>query len=182
MVLVSNYVYATSTFELEFKTFNNKKQEKFDLYLLLPKDYIIFAIKEANLELDYEGVNTLKRNIIPGITVEKEKIQNEVYIENEIEYIQIKLDNQNDIYTFEILENYPKMDIKYRIKNVEKDYIVHIDNFKIEKGKCEIEYDYAKDTIKQPDRKVMPFGIRVLIILLVIVLIVAVIARIKGRR
>lgn len=182
MVFMLGCVYAVDTFEMEFKTLNNKKNERFDLYILLPEDYINFAINEANLNLFYEGADTIKENIIPGLMVKKENVLNETYTENGIEYVQIRLEKENERYSFDLLENYPKMDIKYRIKNLQKDYIVHIDNFKIEKGKCEIEYDYAKDTIKQPDKKVMPSGIIALIIILVTILIVAGIARIKGRK
>lgn len=181
IIFMAGFVYATDTFEIEFKTFDNKKNEKFDLYVLLPEDYIEFAIREAGLELNYEGVNTLNKNEIPGIALKRENILNETYTENGIEYVQIRLEEENEIYKFELLEDYPKMDIKFRIKNLQKDYIAHIDNFKIEKGKCEIEYNYAKDTIKQPDKRVMPSGIVILIVILVIILIIAIIARIKGR-
>lgn len=182
IVFMLEAVYAADTFEIEFKTLNNKKDEKFDLYILLPEDYIKFAIQEADLKLDYEGASTLKKNQIPGIVVKKENVQEETYTEKGIEYVQIRLEKENETYLFDLLENYPKMDIKYRIKNIQKDYIVHIDNFKIENGKCEMEYDYTKDIVKQPDKKVMPSGIIILIILLIVILIVAGIARIKGRK
>ena len=170
-ILMIGSVYAADTFEIEFKTLNNKKNEKFDLYILLPEEYVTFAIKEANLNFNYDDINSLKKNTIPGIYTKKENIQNEIYLENGIEYLQIRLEKENDIYVFELLENYPKMDIKYRIKNIQKDYIVHIDNFKVEKGKCQIEYNYAKDIVKQPDKKVMTFSTKLLIILLIIVII-----------
>ncbi|MCI8384579.1 MAG: hypothetical protein HFJ33_06970 [Clostridia bacterium] len=182
MIGVCGYVQASTTFELSFRVLNNKKSERFDLYILLPKEYIEFAIKEANLEIDYEGVSTIKENTIPGIFIEKSKVQDEVYTENDQEYVPIRLEKENQVYSFEILKNYPKMDIKYRIKNIQKDYIVHIDNFKIESGKCEIEYDYQKDTIKQPDKKIMPTGVKILTILLVFLIIVSAIARAKARK
>ena len=139
LIGMMGYVYAIQdTFEIEFKTFNNKKDEKFDLYILLPEDYIKFAMNEANLNLEYDGANTIKKNTIPGITVKKENVQNEIYQENGIQYIQIRLDKENEIYSFDLLEKYPKMDIKFRIKNLQKDYIVHIENFEIVKGRCEI--------------------------------------------
>ena len=181
-ILMIGSVYAANTFEIEFKTLNNKKNEKFDLYILLPEEYVTFAIKEANLDFNYNDINTLKKNTIPGIYTKKENIQNEIYLENGIEYLQIRLEKENDIYVFELLENYPKMDIKYRIKNIQKDYIVHIDNFKVEKGKCQIEYDYAKDTVKQPDQKVMKFNIKLLLIILLIIIVIGGIAYVKGRK
>ncbi len=182
MVFMVGCVYAVDTFEMEFKTLNNKKNEKFDLYILLPEDYISFAINEANLDLFYKGPSTITENTIPGLIVKTENVLNDTYTENGVEYVQIRLEKEEEIYSFDLLENYTKMDIKYRIKNLKKDYIVHIDNFKIEKGKCEIEYDYAKDTIKQPNKKVMPSGIIALIIILITIVIVAGIARIKGRK
>lgn len=182
MVFIATNCYAVDTFELEFKVLENKKNEKFDLYLLLPEDYIKFAIEKADLILDYERASTLKKNQIPGLTSSNAIIQDEIYEEDSIQYVQIRLNKENDIYSFDILEDYPKMDIKYRIKNMQKDYIVHIDNFKIEKGKCEIEYDYAKDTVKQPNKKVINFNIKTLFILLLIIIIVGAIAYKKGRR
>ncbi len=182
IVLIATNCYAVDTFELEFKVIENKKNEKFDLYLLLPENYIKFAIEKANLKIDYEGVSTLKENQILGLTSSNGSIQDEIYEEDNIQYIQIRLNKENDIYSFDILEDYPKMDIKYRIKNMRKDYIVHIDNFKIEKGKCEIEYDYVKDTVKQPNKKVISFNIKTLFILLLIIIIVGTIAYQKGRK
>lgn len=174
------YVYAVDTFELEFKTINNQKEE-INLYLLLPKEYIIFAIKNANLQLDYEGADTIKRNMIPGITVDKQNVQDEIYTESGIEYVQILLNESEGIYKFDILENYFDMDMKFRIKNNQKDYIIHIDNFKIENGKCEIEYDYEKDTVKQPNKIVIPISAIIMIIILMIVIVIGGIAYIKGR-
>lgn len=182
IMLLVNGVYAVDTFELEFKTINNKKNERFDLYLLLPKEYITFAIQEANLPIYYDGANTLKKNDIPGIVVQKSNVQDEIYDEKGIEYVQIRLIEEDGSYCFDLLENYPKMDIKYRIKNVEKDYIVHIDNFKMEKGKCQIEYDYTKDTVKQPDQKIMNFNVKLLLIALLLVIMVGFNAYKKGRR
>jgi hypothetical protein len=113
--------------------------------------------------------------------VPKNNIQDEIYTEKGIEYIQIRLMEENEVYSFDLLENYPQMDIKYRIKNIEKDYIVHIDNFKIEKGKCQIEYNFAKDTVKQPDQKVLNFNVKLLLMLLLLIIIVGAIAYKKGR-
>ncbi len=180
-IFAFGYVYAVDTFELEFKTIN-KGNERFDLYLLLPKEYIEFAIDKADLKLDYDRANTLKKNTIPGITVKEENVQNEVYVENGVEYVQILLEEEQGIYPFDILEDYPDLDMKYRIKNEQKDYIVHIDNFKIEEGKCKIEYNYAKDIVKQPDQKIIPSGVKILIIILIIVVVVGGIAYIKKER
>lgn len=181
IIFITTNCYAIDTFELEFKVINNKKNEKFDLYMLLPEDYIKFAIEKANLKLDYEGIKFLKKNQIPGISIQNEMLQDEIYEENGKQYAQIRLNKENDSYFFDILEEYSKMDIKYRIKNIQKDYIVHIDNFKIENGKCEIEYDYIKDMVKQPNKKIISFNIKTLFLLLLVIMIVGAIAYKKGK-
>jgi hypothetical protein len=60
-MFVINCVYAVDTFELEFKVIQNKKNERFDLYILLPREYITFAIQQANLPINYDGAETLKK-------------------------------------------------------------------------------------------------------------------------
>lgn len=171
------------TYDLELETGSNKRQEAFDLYLLLPKEYIVFAIQEDNLFISYDGPQTLKENQIPSIPVKSENVKEDIYEENGTEYIQILLEkNSKGIYEFPILANYTEMNMKYRIKNINKDYIMHIDNFKIVNGKCQIEYDYDNNTVKQPDINVIPFVTKVLIIILIFVVIVGTATYIKQRR
>ena len=168
-------------YTLEFQV--TEEKEAFDLYLLLPKEYVIYAINESNLDINYEGSATLKENEIPGITVKKENIMDDVYEENNKEYIQILLEkNTEGKYGFDILSDYQNMDMKYRVKNIEKDFILHIDNFKINGGICKIEYNYEKDILKQPSENVISFSTKLLIIILVIVVVVGLIAYIKQRR
>lgn len=171
------------TYDLELETVSNKRQEAFDLYLLLPKEYIVFAIQEDNLFISYDGPQTLKENQIPSIPVKSENVKEDIYEENGTEYIQILLEkNSKGIYEFPILANYTEMNMKYRIKNINKDYIMHIDNFKIVNGKCQIEYDYDNNTVKQPDINVIPFVTKVLIIILIFVVIIGTATYIKQRR
>ena len=63
-----------------------------------------------------------------------------------------------------------------------KDDIVHIDNFKISNGVCKVEYNYEKNTVKQPDTEFIPFVTKVLMIILVVIIVVGIIAYIKQRR
>lgn len=180
LLLNISYAY-DETYTLEFEA--NNVNEDFDLYLLLPKDYIVFAIKEDGLNIEYTGVDTLKNNDIPCIHVNKENINDELYEENGVEYIQILLEeNEDGKYEFDILSNYPDMDMKYRIKNMNKDYIVHIDNFKINNSVCKIEYNYEEDIVKQPDTEFIPFVTKLLIITLIVIIVVGFIAYIKQRR
>ena len=181
-LMVSAYADLSST-ELNFKIVSNEKEEEFDTYILLPKSYIQFAITNSLSTIKYGGPSTLKNNYIPGINIENiDNIQDEVYTENDTEYVQILLEpNEEGILQFDILEDYNKLDIKYRIKNDEKDFIVHIDNFKIENGKCEIEYNYDKNTVKQPDKE-FTSNAKILIFIVILVIIIWIISYIKRRR
>ena len=167
---------------LEFETVDDS--EMFDLYILLPREYINYAIKNDGLDIEYEGVETLKNRDLPSINVNKENISNDLYEEDDEEYIQILLEeNENNKYEFYILKDYGKLNIKYRIKNINKDEIVHIDNFKIDSNNvCEIKYNYEENTVKQPNVCFITFIKKLLIIVLVIIITVGIIAYVKKRR
>ena len=175
-------VYATNTYELELKTINNTKNEKFDLYILLPKEYITFAIHQSGMYEDYQGASTLKNNDIPGIVVDKNNVQDDTYVLDGVEYVQILLkEDKEGLYKFDILENYPKMNIKFKIKKGNENYIMHIDNFKVDKQKCKMEFDYNNNTVKQPDKIIIPKGVIILIIILIIVLVLGIISKVKTK-
>ena len=165
----------TYTYNIEIK--NNTNNDNVDIYILLPKEYIIYVINYDNLDIDYEGVETLKNNVIPNISVKKENIQDKLYKEENKEYISILLEeNEDGIYQFEALQDYTNMDIKFRIKN---DYIMDVSNFNIENNICEIQYDYDKNEIKQPGKIKINFGTIFLIILAILLIITAIISKKK---
>ena len=175
-------VMANSTYTIELEVTKNTENKSFTLYMLLPQDYIEYAINKAGLDIEYTGAETLKQYDIPLINIDKEKIQDETYSENGIEYVQILLEqNEDSMYIFEIIEDYPDMDMKLRVKNNEKDYIMHIDNFKVKDDVCQIEYNYDKNEIKQPTKITINFGTLLLIIILVFIAIIGIVAKIKGR-
>ena len=184
LIIISgvSIVRANSTYLIELEVTKNKKQDTFEIYMLLPENYITYAMDKAGMTIEYAGAETLKQNEIPLIDIDKSKVQDEVYNEDGIEYVQILIEpNAEDKYTFEIIADYPEMDMKLRIKNDKKDYIMHINNFKIEDNTCQIEYDYANDEIKQPTKIVINFGTLFLIIILVMIIIIAIISKIKTK-
>jgi len=184
IIITTNIISLSSslTYQLKFKILNNKSNEDYKLYILLPKEYIEFAIYKDKLKLDYEGVSTVKNNNIPSLNINKEKIQDDIYEENGVKYIQIELTSEEkDVYTFDILSDYIDKDMKFRIKSDSKDYIIHIDNFKVINNVCDIEYDYQKDIVKQPDRRIVSFN-TILIIILIIIIFIGIISYIKKRR
>ncbi len=176
-------VKANSTYTIKLEVTKNKEQKTFEIYMLLPQNYITYAIHKAGLDVEYEGAETLKKYDIPLISIDKSKIQDKIYNENGIEYVQILLEpNEQGIYTFEIIADYPEMDMKLRVKNDEKDNIMHINNFKVQNNVCEIEYNYDENTIKQPTKIVIDFGTVILIILLIVIIIIAIISKIKTKK
>ena len=168
----------TYTYNIEIK--NNTNNDNVDIYILLPKEYIIYVINYDNLDINYEGVETLKNNVLPNISVKKENIQDKLYKEENKEYISILLEeNEDGIYQFEALQDYTNMDIKFRIKNDNRDYIMDVSNFNIENNICEIQYDYDKNEIKQPGKIKINFGTVFLIILAILLIITAIISKKK---
>lgn len=182
MMMCIPVVKANSTYTIALEVTKNKEEKTFELYMLLPENYITYAINKAGMDIEYTGAETLTQNDIPLIDVDKSKVQDETYSENGIEYVQILLEPDEDgMYTFEIIADYPEMDMKLRIKNDEKDYIMHIDNFKIEDDVCQIEYDYDNDEVKQPTKIVINFGTILLIVILVMIIIIAIISKAKTK-
>ena len=180
--IMTNVNAKENTYTLEMEVINNKNED-ISLYILLPQEYILYVIAQDNLNIEYTGPDTLIENNIPSIKVNKKYIQSEVYEEDEVEYIQILLEkNREGIYEFDILANYENMDMKYRIKNKDKDYIMHIDGFKVENDKCEIIYDYENETVKQPNKTVMTTATKFLIFLLIIIITLGIISYFKQRR
>ena len=150
---------------------------------MLPEDYILFVMQEDKLNFRYEGVKTLKDNEIPSIQVNKKNIQNDLYEEDGIKYVQILLEqNEEGKYEFNILSDYDKMDIRYRIKNDERDNIAYIDNFKEQDGVCKIEYNYEKNTIEQHISNFATILVIILIFILIMIIVLGIMSYIKQRK
>lgn len=176
-------VYAESdknieTYKLDLKILNNTSN--IELYMLLPQNYITYAIQNGMLGISYNGSKTLKENNIPGINVNKDDVLDQTYKENDIEYVQIKLNSNNNEYTFDIIKSYEKMDMKYRIKQGTEDNIIHIDNFQVQDSVCNIEFDCSSQKITnvlkataQQDFSLQPWQIVVVAVIIIIIAIVA---------
>ena len=152
--------------------------EDYQVYILLPKKYIMYAIEKEGLDIEYDKANTLIYNNIPSIPVDINNVQNDTYIENSIEYVQILLNNVgNEEYYFEIIEDYTDMDILYRVKSQTRDNIIHIDNFKIKDNSCKMEYNYEQNEIKSLERNDIKISIdfewwQILLIIILVIFII----------
>ena len=91
----------------------------------------------------------LKNHEIPGINIKKQNIQEKIYEEDNIEYVQILLEpDKYEIYHFYVIETYPSMDIKYRLTSNSIDYIMHLSNFEVQDNVCKMEYNFKEGTFK----------------------------------
>ncbi len=123
--------------------------EAYQIYILLPKKYIMYAIEKDGLDIEYDKANTLIYNNIPSIPVDIDNVQEETYVENNQEYVQILLDDfGSGEYYFEIIEDYIDMDMLYRVTSQTRDSIIHIDNFELKDNTCKMEYNYKENIIK----------------------------------
>ena len=157
-------------YTLQLKEINDKDIE---LYVLLPKEYILFAIEKDGLNIQYDGVYTLVNHNIPSIKVESGKVYNEVYKEDNVEYVPILLNkNEEGYYNFEVLSEYKEMNIKYRAIVPNGDFIVHIDDFKIEDNLCKIEYDSEINSVKQPDKNGISMNATAVIIVAAVLVLI----------
>ena len=183
MMLTIKVKAINETFDIKLKVENNKSDEQYSMYILLPKEYIEYAIMQDELDLEIEDDlgNMLFYEQIPSISIKKENIYND-YVDGDQKYAQILVEpNDDGEFIFSILEDYGKLDIKFRIMSDSKNYIIHIDNFKIEDGICEAILNYDNDTIKQPDRMVISPALLMLIVILIVVIIVGIISYAKQK-
>ena len=154
LIITSVYIPTNAETELagmsQLRLTVTEADEPYEIYMLLPKNYINYAIKHDGLDLGYDGANTLIYNTIPSIMVNVNNVLKDTYIDNGIEYVQIKLDDMGgEEYIFEIISEYTDMDMIYRIKSESKDNLMLINNFSIdEDNTCKMEYNYKEDTIQ----------------------------------
>ena len=152
-------VKATEGKTTQLKLTVTDADEAYEIYMLLPKNYIKYAIQHDGLDIEYDGANTLIYNTIPSIVVNVKNVLTDTYIDDGIEYVQIKLDDMGgEEYIFEIISEYTDMDMMYRIKSESKDNLMLIDNFTVKDNMCKMEYNYKQDTIQSQNETELKIG------------------------
>lgn len=135
------------TYTIEFNI-ENVENPNYNVYLMIPKDYIEYLIQNSNLNIKYNGPVTLKENTFPSLDIKKENVQEELYEDNNIEYVQVLLEPTiENQYKVNVLKSYPEKDMAFRIEEKETDYnyIIYMEeNFKIEDNICKIYYNYQE--------------------------------------
>ena len=64
IIMTIPVVKASSTYTIELEVTKNKKDEPFELYMLLPESYITHVIHKVGLDIEYIGPETLIQNEI----------------------------------------------------------------------------------------------------------------------
>lgn len=175
IVFICQPIYANSKEKYTLSLTVKENTEDLQIFILLPEKYIKFLMERNNIDYDeqYTLVDIIKGEQLKEIQVDMENVQDKIYIENNIKYVQILLETiQKNVYNFDIVSDYTNMDIKYRVKSNTEDYIMHIDNFKIKDGVCKIEYNATKNTIKQPDEIIITLPTIIFLCLIVIIIII----------
>ena len=124
----------------------------YKLYVLLPREYIEYAITKSGSDIEYIGAETLTKEDISGIDIDKTKVQLNVYTDQGVEYVQVLLSaREQNHYQFKVLKSYGKLDVKFKfqINGENESVIMHLDNFNADKdGTYHIKYNYKEDTLK----------------------------------
>lgn len=124
----------------------------YKLYVLLPREYIEYAIAKSGLDIEYIGAETLTKEDIPGIEIDKTQVQPNVYTEQGVEYIQVLLQaTEQNHYQFKVLKSYGQLDVKFKfqINGENESVIMHLENFSANKNDTyNIKYNYEKETLK----------------------------------
>ena len=180
IIIMSTYlpVKAADTEMSQLRLTVLEADEDYELFMLLPKKYIKYAIQHDGLDIEYESENTLMYNTIPSISVDINNVQDDTYIENGVEYVQIKLDDLGgEEYLFEIISEYTDMDMVYRLKSASRDNIMVIENFQMQDNVCRMEYNYKENTIKTERKNELKINFKIswwqiLIIIILVIFIV----------
>ena len=150
--------------------------------MLLPKEYIEYAISKSGLDIEYIGAETLTKKDIPGIEIDKTQVQPNVYTEQGVEYVQVLLSAiEQNHYQFKVLKSYGKLDVKFKfqITGEDESAIMHLENFSVDEDNTyHIKYNYEKDTLtNEIVRKGHIAWWQIVLIILIILFIMAITKR-----
>ena len=82
IILIGTFVSAktnTDIIELQLNVIENQKQEKFDIYILLPEQYVKYAIQHDNVDVKIQNslADTVLQSNIPSIDIDKSFLQDD---------------------------------------------------------------------------------------------------------
>lgn len=172
------------TFKIEFNV-ENADNSNYKVYVLLSKEYIEEAIRKANLDIKYTGSSTLLENDIAGINVNKDNIIEDLYEDNNKEYVQIVLDKaEENKYEFNIITQYTDDDVLFGVENKEEayNYIVSLEDFVMEDGIYKVYYDYQEKIAENYPKEEGIQLWQILLIVLIVVIVLIIICKMNKKQ
>lgn len=144
-------VKAEDFYEVNFTVLNTEEACK--VYWLLPEKYINYINQQTGVNFkidDIKGNTKAQSSYISYFNVSN--VQNEIYEENGVRYLQVELKEVAHSFLFYIAPGYTDMDYKLRYKSDTRDVILHLNKFTYnEDGDCNIKYDYLLNDFKTED-------------------------------
>ena len=175
-------VKATEEYETLDLTIEDINKD-YKLYVLLPREYIEYAIAKSGLDIEYIGAETLAKEDIPGIEIDKTQVQTNVFTEQGVEFVQVLLQaTEQNHYQFKVLKSYGQLDVKFKFQiNGEKESVImHLENFSANKDNTyHIKYNYAKDTLKNEVVKKGHIAWWQIVLIILIILFIIFITKIR---
>ena len=167
-------VQAEDFYEVNFTVLNT--EEAYKVYWLLPEKYINYINQQTNASFKIDEIKGSSKAHSAYISYfNASNIQNEIFEENGVRYLQIELKEVAHSFLFYIAPGYTDMDYKLRYKSDTRDVILHLNKFTYnEDGDCNIKYDYELNDFKTEDevKKGVDKYVAMLIALLAIMCVV----------
>ena len=172
--------------ETEYNTLDltiKDMESSYELSLLLPVEYIQYAIENLENKVTYTGPETLVNNDISTLNIDKNSVKPKLFTQENVQYVEVTMTPYStNHYQFKVLKDYSKLDIKFKILKTgeTQSTIMYLDDFKFDgEGMCRLTYDAKQDTLKSEDYKKASVSWWKIIIGIVILIIICVIVKLK---
>lgn len=172
--------------ETEYNTLDltiKDMESSYELSLLLPVEYIQYAIENSENKVTYTGPETLVNNDISTLNIDKNSVKPKLFTQENVQYVEVTMTPYStNHYQFKVLKNYSKLDIKFKILKTgeTQSTIMYLDDFKFDgEGMCRLTYDAKQDTLKSEDYKKISTSWWKIIIGIVILIIICVIVKLR---
>ena len=172
--------------ETEYNTLDltiKDMESSYELSLLLPVEYIQYAIENSENKVTYTGPETLVNNDISTLNIDKNSVKPKLFTQENVQYVEVTMTPYStNHYQFKVLKNYSKLDIKFKILKTgeTQSTIMYLDDFKFDgEGMCRLTYDAKQDTLKSEDYKKISTSWWKIIIGIVIVIIICAIVKLR---
>lgn len=172
--------------ETEYNTLDltiKDMESSYELSLLLPVEYIQYAIENSENKVTYTGPETLVNNDISTLNIDKNSVKPKLFTQENVQYVEVTMTPYStNHYQFKVLKNYSKLDIKFKILKTgeTQSTIMYLDDFKFDgEGMCRLTYDAKQDTLKSEDYKKASVSWWKIIIGIVIVIIICAIVKLR---